>query len=87
MGDSIQKAKIKLLQIEAYTITIIYRNCFVILMKTQKQNITLNDLNKTFRFLFVLFFFSLSLTCFPLFHAIIHIFTIHILHLNEIVNL
>lgn len=87
MGESIQNAKIKVLQIGAYTITLIFRNYFVILMKIQKQNITLNGLNNPFPFLFVLFSFSLSLTCFPLFHAVTHIFTIHILHLNEIINL
>lgn len=65
----------------------IFRNCFVILMKNQKQNFTLNSLNNTFPFSFVLFSFSLSLTCFSLFHAVTHISPIHSLHVNETMNL
>lgn len=42
MGDSVQKCQNKIIaNKKACTITLIFRNCLVILMKTQKQNTTL----------------------------------------------
>lgn len=39
---------------------LVFRNCFVILMKTQKQNITLNGLNNTFPFYLFSFLLIIS---------------------------
>lgn len=64
---------------------LIFRSCFVLWIKNQKQNITLSGLNNTFLFKFA--FSSLFLTCFPLFHVVIHILAIYILHVDETMNL